>query len=267
VVGQRANFLLTYFLSSDEQANNANTGLTPHVDQAYSVLTIDAIGAFSPKLFGYPVWQASSSQYRMNWWLYTLDRQLAYEVTDKVEMGFNGTPFDPSLFGSVQHLNVAVSLSVVAPQYTAFRHAQQVQVALYQPATSNGTNWSVGVDPGQSPLYGASLELQLKSVAVGDLRVRVDSGLADYATWLQQLYYNSRPILAPNSELVAPEPTHFILYIDATTQYRFPIAQWNQDLSISTLLTQGQNVFVKWVKVDAGNTELQLGISALVAKA
>jgi hypothetical protein len=28
----------------------------------------------------------------------------------------------------------------------------------------------------------------------------------------------------------------------------------------------GQSVFVKWIKADSGNTELQLGISSLVAK-
>jgi len=80
------------------------------------------------------------------------------------------------------------------------------------------------------------------------------------------MFYNTRPLRSIASESKAPEPTHFEIYVNAATVYRYPVAQWNATLSVATTLTLGQNVYVKWLKTDVGNVELQLGISALVCK-
>lgn len=267
IVGQRANVTLTYFLSSDEAAISANPGDITHVDETYDITTVDAIGAYSPKLYGYPVADTTTGAYtRLAWWLYNLDRQIAYEVTDKVEMATNSPAFDPALFGTVQHLKAAVTLSQVDSRFKAYRHVQAIDVTLYQSPTLNGTPWVVGFDPGQTPQYGPGLKATIKSMAANNRKLRIDSGLTDYTDWLEQLYYNIRPLRAVNSETKAPEPTHFILYIDSTHEYRYPIANWNQDLTVDVNVVNGQSVFVKWIKADSGNTELQLGVSSLVAK-
>lgn len=267
IVGQRANVTLTYFLSSDEKAIDANGGELTHKDETYDITTVEAIGAYSPKLYGYPLWDLNVGAFtKMSWWLYNLDRQIAYEITDKVEMAVNSPAFDPTLFGTVQHLKAAVTLSQVDARFKAYRHVQAIDVTLYQPATLNGTAWTVGFDPGQNPVYGPGLKATIKSMAASNRVLRVDSNIATYADWLEQLYYNIRPLRAVNSETKAPEPTHFILYIDSTHEYRFPIANWNQDLTVDVNVSNGQSVWVKWIKADAGNTELQLGVSSLVAR-
>lgn len=266
IVGQRANVTLTYFLSNDEAAISANPGEITHVDETYDITTVDAVGAYSPKLYGYPVWDNATSTYRLTWWLYNLDRQIAYEVTNKVDLAVNSPAFDPALYGTVQHLKAAVTLSQVDSRFKAYRHVQAIDITLYQSATLNGTAWTVGFDPGQTPQFGPGLKATIKSMAANNRRMRIDAGIATYTDWLDQLYYNIRPLRAVNSETKAPEPTHFILYIDDTHEYRFPIANWNQDLPVDVNVDNGQSVFVKWIKADSGNTELQLGISSLVAK-
>lgn len=267
IVGQQASLTLTYFLNDQEQAVSSNPGEKPHVDQNYRIRTTEAVGAYAPKMYGYPVWDAAKSAWKMAWWLYNLDRQMAYEITDKAELGVNSEPFDPKNYGVVQHLTYAVTLSSVDSRWKAFRHVQNLDVVIYgAPGSATGTDWTVGFDPGQQPVYGPNLSCKVTGTSANARTVKIDSGIKTYDEWLEQLFYNTRPLRAIASESKAPAPTHFEVYVDSGHVYRYPVNQWNAALTIGTVLTAGQNVFIKWLKTDAGNVELQLGISALVVK-
>lgn len=267
IVGQQASLTLTYFLNDNEQAVSSNPGEKPHVDQNYRIRTTEAIGAYAPKLYGYPVWDAAKATWKMAMWLYNLDRQMAYEVTDKAELGVNSEPFDPKNYGVVQHLTYAITLSSVDSRWKAYRHVQNLDVVIYgAPGSATGTDWTVGFDPGQDPVYGPNLSCKITGTSANARTVKIDSGIKTYDEWLEQMFYNTRPLRAIASESKAPAPTHFEVYVDAGHVYRYPVNQWNAALTIGTVLTAGQNVFIKWLKTDAGNIELQLGISALVVK-
>lgn len=267
IVGQQASLTLTYFLNDNEQAVSSNPGEKPHVDQNYRIRTTEAIGAYAPKLYGYPVWDAAKATWKMAMWLYNLDRQMAYEVTGKVELGVNSEPFDPKNYGVVQHLTYAITLSSVDSRWKAYRHVQNLDVVVYgAPGSATGTDWTVGFDPGQEPVYGPNLSCKITGTSANARTVKIDSGIKTYDEWLEQMFYNTRPLRAIASESKAPAPTHFEVYVDAGHVYRYPVSQWNAALTIGTVLTAGQNVFIKWLKTDAGNVELQLGISALVVK-
>lgn len=263
IVGQETSFVLTYMLSSDEQAMMANPGEHIHVDKIYRCRTTEAQGAYAPKLYGYPV---NENGWKMKWWLCNLDRQMAYECTDKVELGHGSQAFDPLNYGVKQHLVYAVSLADVDSRYKPVRHVQNIDVTLFQGATEQGTSWTVGFDPGQTPEYGASLYCKLVNMQPNNRSINITSGIKTKDEWLTQLYYNIRPLRDVGSEAKAPEPTHFIIYVDAAHQYRFPINQWDQNLVVDTQLNPGDGVFVKWVKVDTNNIDLQLGVSCLVCK-
>lgn len=267
IVGQQASLTLTYFLNDNEQAVSSNPGEKPHVDQNYRIRTTEAVGAYAPKMYGYPVWDAAKSAWKMTWWLYNLDRQMAYDITDKAELGVNSDPFDPKNYGVVQHLTYAVTLSSVDSRWKAFRHVQNLDVVIYgAPGSATGTDWTVGFDPGQQPVYGPNLSCKVTGTSANARTVKIDSGIKTYDEWLEQLFYNTRPLRAIASESKAPAPTHFEVYVDSGHVYRYPVNQWNAALTIGTVLTAGQNVFIKWLKTDAGNIELQLGISALAVK-
>lgn len=267
IVGQQASLTLTYFLNDNEQAVSSNPGEKPHVDQNYRIRTTEAVGAYAPKLYGYPVWVNATVGWKMTWWLYNLDRQLAYEVTDKVELATNSPAFDGKNYGQTQHLSYAITLSSVDSRWKAFRHVQNIDLVLYGvPGSTTGTDWTVGFDPGQTPLYGPNLNCKITGTSANARTVKIDSGIKTYDEWLEQMFYNTRPLRAIASESKAPAPTHFEVYVDASHVYRYPVAQWNATLTIGAVLSMGQNVYIKWLKTDAGNVELQLGISALVVK-
>jgi len=265
IVGQEASLTLTYFLNDTEQAVSANPGEKPHIDQNYRIRTTEAVGAYAPKLYGYPVWVNATTGWKMTWWLYNLDRQMAYDVTSKVELGVNSPAFDGKNYGVVQHLSYAITLSSVDSRWKSYRHVQNLDVVLYgAPNAASTTPWTVGFDPGQTPLYGPSLVCKITATASNTRTVKIDSGIKTYAEWLEALFYNTRPLRAVASESKAPAPTHFEIYIDSSRVYRYPVTQWNASLVLNTVITAGQNVYIKWLKTDAGSVELQLGISALV---
>lgn len=267
IVGQQASLTLTYFLNDDEQAVSANPGEKKHVDQNYRIRTTEAVGAYAPKMYGYPVWDPATSAFKMSLWLYNLDRQMAYEITDKAEVSVNSPAFDGKNFGVVQHMSYAITLSQVDGRWKSYRHVQNIDVVLYgAPGLATGTDWTVGFDPGQTPVYGPNLSCKIIGTTPSNRTVKIDSGIKTYDDWLEQLFYNIRPLRAIASESKAPAPTHFEIWVDANHVYRYPVSQWNAALTINAVLTLGQTVYVKWLKTDAGNMELQLGVSGLVVK-
>lgn len=266
IVGQNASLTLTYYLNDDEQTVAANPGQKKHIDQPYRIRTIEAVGAYAPKLYGYPLWVNDTVGFKMTWWLYNLDRQMAYEVTDKVELAANSPAFDGKNYGVVQHLSYAITLSDVDSRWKAYRHVQSIDVVIYGAPFTAGTTWTVGFDPGQSPLYGPELACKVVSNIAGNRKIKISNSIATYDEWLEQMFYNTRPLRAIASESKAPAPTHFEVWVNASTVYRFPVAQWNADLMVTAIPALGQNVYIKWLKTDVGNTELQLGVSALTVK-
>lgn len=264
IVGQQGNLTLVYYLNSDEEAVSANPGLRKHIDQQYRIRTTESIGAYAPKLYGYPLFVNDTVGFKMTWWLYNLDRQMAYEVTDKVQLAVNSPAFDGKNYGQVQHLAYAINLATVDSRWKAYNHVQKLDVVLYgSPIGNKGTSWTIGFDPGQSPVYGTGLFCKVASNTANNRSIKIDSGISTYAEWLDQMYYNTRPLRAIASESKAPAPTHFEVWINGSAIYRFPVAQWNAALAVSAVPAVGSNVYIKWLKTDVGNVELELGVSAL----
>ncbi|MEQ5216059.1 hypothetical protein ABN214_15165 [Proteus terrae] len=266
--GQSASLMLTYVLGEGEAAIQTHPGEQPHVYEHYRVRTTAGNGSYAPKLYGYPVW--TNGRWEMKWWLYNLARQIAYEVTSKVEVGVDSPPFDGSRFGTVQHMTYAITLSDVDGRFKAYRHVQNVDITLYRNDPTLDTSWVVGFEGSNTPFYGAQVYMNLVSMQAGNRKVNIASKQKDYNAWLNMMYYNIKPLsfnpMQQGGEDRAPEPTHFIIHIDDKHEYRYPIENWNKDLTIDVDIPSGTTVFVKWIKIDAGGTELQLGISGLVAK-
>lgn len=268
LAGQTSDITLTYYHGAGEASLTTKPGERPHTSEEYVIRTVASDGSYAPKLFGYPVWAGNA--WKIRWWMYNLARQFSYEVTDKVEVGQNSPPFDGANFGAVQHMVYAATLSDVDGRLKALRHVQEIDFVLYRNDPSLTTTWLVGYNADRSPRYGADTYLNLVNMQLGNRKVNISTGLTDYKLWLEKMYYNINPLafdpMMNGGEEKAPEPTHFIIYISEDKQYRFPISDWNKDLAVDVNITSGETVFVKWVKTDAGATELQLGISGMVAK-
>ena len=265
VVGQEISVVLKYNLSADEIAYG--TGIVSNerfMNKSYKARVLKADGAYSVKLFGYPYWVDAITGWRMEWFLYNLDRNINQRVTPYVRVNENGAPFDPLAYGVTQALNVAINLKDANNSYKAYRHVQTLNVALIRPGTENGTTFMVGFDPGQNPLFGAGQEFtyEFSNENLKDLDLSLGAVTLD--KWLEKLYWPTKPLTNPYVELEAPIPTHFAVVI-GTERYEYPIDQWAGTITVGQELKPGNTVFIQFFKRTPSN-DIQLAVAGLSAK-
>lgn len=262
-VNQRIPVVLTYRVSDEEIVYDAQRGEFTHVSQPYNIRTIQSNGAYNVKLFGFPEWLNASQGYRMRWWLYNSDRNMSKEVTDKVQLALNAEPWNPTLYGVVQNLNVQVNLNAVNPIYENWRHSQTVQVLLRRAGTERTTNWTVAFDPGQTPAYGDDTYVSLEFINYNYYKLNLAGTAKTREEWLEKLYKRTRPVYDGQKELEAPLPTHFRIKIGTSVLER-PIAEWNLTHSVLNGLSVDGLVVIEWIS-KTPETDLELGVSGVIA--
>lgn len=260
--GQVEELTLRYLFSDDEYSMvpeiTANGGMT----ERYTVKATQYNNSYSVKLFAFPWWVNATTGYKLTYWLFDLDRAAFYRLADGlVTLANDSASFDPLNYTNVQTLKVTVDLSKVSSSYIAHRHVQSIAIALKAAGSDRTSNWKVKPVATAKVWFGDKLEAPLTYVSANSSTINLKNGFATKAEWLQALYYNNAPIFNPRSEVQAPEPTHFILHT-AARQYERPISDWANDLSVTKDLTDGQVLFIRWIK-RMPNTDLQLGVSGL----
>lgn len=247
VVGQKLPITLKYNLSPDEVAYGAGVGEGRHMTAKYTAQTGAVDGAYSVKLFGFPVWINNSGGYRMEWFLYNLDRKVVFLATPHVRINENTGEFDGTAYGRKQRLSVNVKLSDVSPMFNDWRHIQTIEISLLAPAHEQTTNWMVGFDPNQDPAYGRDNHVKYTMINQNLRKLNLTSGETNQANWLERFYSRVRPLFNDQTEIEAPKPTHFAL-VFGTTEVEYPISQWADDLLVSNTINDGDTLFVKFFK-------------------
>lgn len=263
-VGQRVPLVLSYALAEGEYTYNGVPSINSRMTREYSAKTSPIDGAYTVKLFVFPVWQSAQSGYRLQFFLYNLDRQDVYDVTNLVEAGSTNQPFNPTLYNTVQNLTFALKMDLVDPAYSPFRFVQSLQITLLRPGNDQtGDNWTVAYDPGQTPPYGTGLQAKASFINVGNWKLDLTCGVTTTVDdWLAKVYAPAHPLVNTQSEAAAPVPNIMAVIIN-NTRYEFPIAQWSTLLTVSTTMTEGSVVYIQWIKRDNDN-DLQLGVSGLI---
>jgi len=263
IVGQKMPLVLKYNLSSDEIAYGVSVAADRFMAKNYKAITKKAEGAYTTKLFGYPVWIDPINGYRMEWYLYNLERETVYRATPYVTFNENTRPFDPLAYGVSQRVSVSVNLKSVNATYKNYIHVQTMDIVLAQRGDEETglTRWTIGFDPGQNPPYGRENFADVVMVNQNFWRLRLASGAPDQDTWFTKLYFNTKPLVDPTRESLPPTPTHFKV-VRGTNEIEFPISQWNQDLVLSQPFTNNETVFVKFFKRTPEN-DIQLAVAGL----
>lgn len=261
IVGQRVDLVLSYALSDNEVAY-ANTNVNGrYVTEAYFLLTTNPNNSYSVKLFGYPYFIDENNGYQMRWWMFNLDRNVSFEVTPFVRFSENTGPYDPKGYGYLQRKSVNLNLRDVSAAFKPFIHTQLVDIVLNGPPTVDNNAWNVSHE---SISTRAAYGIGLFAKKIGNNQLNLSSGITDFLEWKERFYKQTYPLVNNRTELVPPNPTHFIInYEGIDTEYEMD--DWNKDLNAASAVLIYKTVSVKFIK-RTSTGDIQLAIAAVVIK-
>lgn len=267
-ISERIPLILQYNLSNDESAYGATIiGERSFVQSNYQLQTIQADGKYALKLYGYPVWIDSVTGYMLRWWLLDLARDFYTEVTPYVTYDDNSAGFKGTAYGVVQQMQVSIDMSRVNGAYGKYVHAQTIDFMLNREGSDHaGTVWTVGFELSQSPRYGRDNKCDVLFVNQNLKWLNISQGLtsateAGFNTWLDRLYYQTKPLFDPVSEIKAPMPNMFALLINGQ-RYDYLINQWDKPLQISDPIADSSTIYVLFFK-RTPNADLYLSVAGL----
>jgi hypothetical protein len=261
ILGQQIPLVLTYYLSEEEYVYGASVGATKHISVPYTATTTNVDGSYTVKLFVAPVWVNAIEGYRLRWFLYNLDREEVFEVTQHVQLAANSRSFNPTEYGVMQNISVAVDMNKVNAKYTNYRHTQTIGIALLNQGNLDQENWNINYEPGQEIPYGENLRASLRFVNTNYWVLNLNSGFASKEQWLENVYYNAKPLTHPDFEVRPPEPNYFTIVM-GNQRIECPIEQWNSDIVMPSGVNDGDVVLIEFFKRNAA-TDLQLGVGVL----
>lgn len=262
--GQEAELTLVYKLAANEQHYVAQPGSPLHRNRIYTIQASAVKGAYTPKIYTYPVWDPTIGGYKLMHFLYDLDRKAVVDVTAKVKFNDKSEPWRPSAYGVTQSLIFNLNLRDVSTLYESVIFIQHTAIILYKDLNGPGKRWDVAFSY-NDPYYGAKF---VKAVNAGvNTKFNLTNGYTNQAAWLDGLYRAVKPSFNRFDEEKAPDPTHFYLVHQDGRSWRYSVADWNKDNGISVALQNGSGWFIRWVKTGVGGAELQLATTGVVADA
>lgn len=255
--GQEAEINLVYKLQPNEQHYIADPGNPEFKGKSYWVESTAVKGAYSPKIYTYPYWDASLGGYSLRHYLYDLDRKTAIDVTAQVKFNDLSQPWRPTQYGVAQTLIFNLNLRDVSVLYDSLIFKQHTTITLYKDINgSAGKRWEVSFSINK-PFYAAKQAVAFNDGA--NTTFDLTNGCLTQAAWFDALYWAIEPSYNRWDEDEAPLPTHFYMVhpIDGR-KWLYSVADWNQSNAIPVSLQRGQTWLIQWVKRDASNTEMQL---------
>lgn len=263
VAGEVIPFVLSYKLDAGEYSYIVNPSINNHISVVYRGKTMEMDGAYSIKLFCTPVWIDQLNGYRLEWYLYNLLRDDFYNVTNNVVMATGSSNYDPILYGTIQHLSVAVNLKSVDPRFANYRHVQNVQVLLKAMGTDGSQdNWNVIYTPGQDPAYGVGTKALSHFVNTNNYQVDISCGCTTLEEWLAKVYRPTLPLVDDHSEVIAPDP-NYVLIRSGSHEVEAPISRWNSTLQLHEVPSDGGVIYLHFIRRNA-STDLQLSVAGLI---
>ena len=246
IVGQNIPLVLSYSLGTGEVAYNGLSQDSKHVTAPFSIVTTNPDNSYAIKVYGYPEWNGDATGYIMRFFMVNLDRNVFFDVTPQVIFAANTGTFNPQAYGYLQRKAIQLNLSLVSPSFKPYVDTQLLDISLIQKPSINTTPWTVSQVSGSDiPAYGQGLYAKISSLTNYNT-VDVSCNFQDQPTWLENLYSNTFPLVNTTNELAAPAPTHFVLMYNGQ-EYTYPIANWNQPLTINGAFTQYSNLYLRFI--------------------
>lgn len=261
IVGQKIPIILTYTLGEDESDYGVGIGSNGHMSVYYQGVTSEFEDAYNIKMFTYPKWE--NGGYVLNFYLYTLDRNEIYNVTNKVQLSPGSPVFNPMAIGARQNMIYTINMKTVDPvKYFSYKHVQNISVTLE--AFGNNTvfdKWTIHNSDYTS--YGYGVKANLSVVNSSKYSLDISSGATGVEEWLTKLYYNTEPLINPGVEVRAPRPNMFIVHV-GNSKYVKTLDQWNEVFNVdsSAAIYQGSTILISFIIRNQG-TDMELAIAGL----
>ncbi|WJJ55202.1 virion structural protein [Xanthomonas phage RTH11] len=263
IQGQTVDLMLSYQLSDGESAYLHSPSPNGKINVAYQARTKESDGAYSVKLFAYPIWVDQLNGYRLEYLLYNLDRKQVYRVTNLITQAANSAPFDPLLYNVKQRINVGVNMNQVDPLFDNWRHTQLFEITLIRPGNQNvGDNWTVGYTAGQDPAYGIKVKALSTFINVGNATLDISCGAETLEEWLNTVYYPTQPLYDARTETGPLVPNFFVL-VSENNRIELPIGDWNKTITVERTPAEGKLVYIEFLRKMADN-DLQLAVAGLI---
>lgn len=244
IVGQELNVVLSYSLSPGEVAYTGVVSSGHYITEAYTLRTINPNYSYSVKLYAYPEWVDETNGYRLKWWLFNLDRNVKFDVTEHVQFNPATGSYNPKDYGVTQRKSVAINLKNVSAAFKNFLHTQLVDISLYGKPVDTTTAWTVSHESTIArPNYG----LELNAKQVSSYVMNISSGITDQEEWLERVYRQTFPLVDITRELQAPTPTHLqITYSGEMVEV--PLSVWASNLTFVNSLSIYKNVYITFIR-------------------
>lgn len=251
---QNINLVLVYNLTQDEMALNASVGDQRFIAVKYFGRTTKVDGSYSVNLFPVPSYVSDNAGWEIRYMLYTLERDVVYDVTRFVQAGVGSEPFKPLSYGDTQDITVALDLERVDPRMKKFRHVQSFKLALMgRPDPGLDTPWYLTYEKDQNPIYGKNILCKaIRDPGLRTWKFDISCGSKTLEDWLDRVYYRTMPLVNRYTESKAPKPTHFTLVIDGQSK-TYPISAWNSTISFPIGSYDGYGVMIQFSKIDGTN--------------
>lgn len=260
--GRMANINLVYALDDNEYSLNANGINQRFINQKYKLVTKETEGNYTVKLFVVPNWVSDEVGYELEYYLYDLNRNDYYYATPYVEMSSNGQPFRSKQYGTEQWLTVAVDVNKVNRNSKPYRHVQRFAVSLLANGRADSTPWLIRYEDDGKLEYGHNLRAKVVYQAANDHRIDISNNISNTTSFLNAVFYSTKPLINTSVEQNVPSPTHFILNIGGY-ETEHALAEWNNTIQSQVGGTEGKTVLLHWIRKLGGQT-LHLGVSPLI---
>ena len=256
--------VLKYSLSTDEVVFGGLGGTNTEKTKPYTIKTVPTDGTFNVKLFYYPIWIDAMNGYRLEWFMYNMDRNSSLLVTQYVTVAPNTIGFQPKAYGVNQSFVVSVDLQQINGNNNQYVFTQNVDITLIQNGVSAGTCWTTAYEYNQTPRYGVNTFAATNFVNQNLTKLHLDSGAATLTDWLNKVYYATIPLIDANTEVELPVPTHFQVLVNGQW-HDFDVALWNTELTINSAIPNYSTLFVRFIKRTQAN-DLHLSIAGLTVR-
>ena len=246
IVGMKIPLVIKYTLQPTEVADNNSTFIT----KPYTLEVISTDSKYGVKLYPNLKWDLVSQRYTLRWWLMTLARDNFYDVTALVDYLPN-FPYDYADTNE-QEVRVKINMSDVGVGFNSYLHLQNCKVNLpigKATSTSLTNRWTLDND-GMGDIV-----MTTQFAKRGTKGVIINNGMVSKDDWLKAVYYATKPMINPTTEVEPLEPTHFLIRttevangITTPHSATFSIANFDEELiGLGTPVNLKDNVVIVFI--------------------